>query len=139
MLLEFQRYYVLHNQNTSSVANRNMLQSIEGNITKLSNDLFTLSNTVDVDIDTMNKELVELDDLIKKEKEENRRLKLKLGIVENKNNASSEMISNYKQNYDYGYLRNWGLFLSIIVAGVTISKVFKNNPIVATSIKPPIV
>ena len=135
MLLDFQRYYVLYNQNTSSDANRNMLQSIEGNITTLSNDLFNLSNTVEVDIDKMNKELVELDDLIKKEKDINRTLKLKLGIVENKNNAASEMISNYKQYYDYGYLRNWGLFLSIIVAGVTISKVFKNNTIATTAIK----
>jgi hypothetical protein len=116
-----------------------MLESVKGNITKLSNELFNLSNTVQVDIDTMNTQLVELNNLIKEEKERNRTLKLKLGIVENKNNAASEMISNYKQYYDYGYLRNWGLFLSIIIAGVTISKVFKNNPIVTNAIKTPIV
>ena len=51
----------------------------------------------------------------------------KLGIVEHKNNATTELISDYKQMYEYGYLRNWGLFFSIVLAGYTISKVFTNN------------
>lgn len=139
ILVDFQKYYVLYYLKSTSDVNGQMLESVKGNITKLGNELFTLSNTVQADIDTMNTQMVELNNLIKEEKERNRTLKLKLGIVENKNNAASEMISNYKQYYDYGYLRNWGLFLSIIVAGVTISKVFKNNPIVTNAIKNPIV
>jgi hypothetical protein len=135
ILIDFQKYYVLYYLKSTSDVNGQMLESVKGNITKLSNELFNLSNTVQVDIDTINAQMVELNTLIKEEKERNRTLKLKLGIVENKNNAASEMISNYKQHYDYGYLRNWGLFLSIIVAGVTISKVFTNNQIVNNVIK----
>lgn len=139
ILVEFQKYYVLYYLKSTSDVNGQMLESVKGNITKLSNELFNLSNTVQVDIDKMNVQLVELNNLIKEEKDRNRAIKLKLGIVENKNNAASEMISNYKQHYDYGYLRNWGLFLSIIFAVVTISKVFKNNQILTTAIKKPVV
>lgn len=135
MLVDFQKYYVLYNQNATNDVNGQMLESIKGNITKLSNELFTLSNTLQLDVDKINEQMEQLNTLIISEKERNRILKLKLGIVENKNNASNEMISNYKQHYDYGYLRNCGLFLSIIVAGVTISKVFKNNQIVTNAIK----
>ena len=31
--------------------------------------------------------------------------------------------------YDSGYLRNWALFLSILIAGTFISKIFKNQGI----------
>ncbi len=135
MLVDYNKYYLLYYQNATNDANRQMLESIRGNITNLSNDLFTLSNTIQVDSDKINEEMIDLNNLIVEEKEKNRILKLKLGIVEDKNNASNEMISNYKQHYDYGYLRNWGIFLSIIVAGVTISKVFKNNQILTSAIK----
>lgn len=135
MLLEFQKYYVLYNEKATNDVNGQMLESIKGNITKLSNELFTLSNTVQLDVNKMNSQLVDLNALIKEEKVRNTTLKVKLGIVENKNNASNEMISNYKQHYNYEYLRNWGLFLSIIVAVFAIAKVFKKNQIVTAPIK----
>jgi hypothetical protein len=65
--------------------------------------------------------------MIQNEKKINRELKVKLGIVEHKNNAASEVIYDYKQIYESGYLRNWGLFLSIVVVGLTISKTFKKQ------------
>ena len=65
--------------------------------------------------------------LIKKEKRANIMLKRKLGIVEQKANSTDEMIDNYSEIYDIGYLRNWGLFISIFVAGLCISKVFKQQ------------
>ena len=74
----------------------------------------------------LNKKLFTLDILIRREKERNKELKRKLGIVEHKNNASSEMISNYKEMYDSGYLRNWGLLLSIFVGIFTIKNVYSN-------------
>jgi lipopolysaccharide/colanic/teichoic acid biosynthesis glycosyltransferase len=45
-------------------------------------------------------------------------------MVKNQNNASNEMIQNYKQIYNLDYLKNWGLFLSILIAALTIKKIF---------------
>jgi hypothetical protein len=89
--------------------------------------LFTLSNSVQSSTDVLNTSLVELYNLIKSEQKTNSELKRKLGIVENENNSSSELISDYKEMYSSEYLKNWGLFFSILVALSIISKTYKNN------------
>jgi len=37
------------------------------------------------------------------------------------------VFDTYSEIYDIGYLRNWGLFISIFLAGLCISKVFKQQ------------
>ena len=83
-----------------------------------------VSNDVDANIDNINKAFKELDILINRERERNRELKRKLGIIESEVMSSEEMIYDYNQIYDEDYLRNWGLFLSTVVVGVSISKMF---------------
>jgi hypothetical protein len=94
-------------------------------MTKLSSDLFMLSNDVQASTDELNKKLFALNVLIQEEKERNRKLKLRLGIVEHKNNAATELISDYKNMYSEEYLRNWALFISILIIGSSISKISK--------------
>ena len=93
---------------------------------KLSSDLFMLSNDVQSSTGELNKKLFALNVLIQEEKERNRKLKLKLGIVEHKNNAATELIFDYKNMYSEEYLRNWALFISILIIGTSISKISKN-------------
>ena len=125
ILADFQKYYVFYNKNPEYPEYQQMFQNIKGNLNNNNSQLFTLSNDVQINTDKINEKLFALDLLIRKEKQKNKNFKIKLGIVENKSNASSELISDYTQMYDYEYLRNWALFLSILIAGVTISKVFK--------------
>ena len=47
-------------------------------------------------------------------------------MVENTGNASSEMISDYKDMYNMNYLRNWSLLLSSVLCMVTIGLIYKN-------------
>ena len=77
--------------------------------------------------DVVNEKLIELNKLIIQEQRKNRELKEKLGIVEHENNASNELVSDYKQMYNSEYLKNWGLFFSILIAMSVISKTYKNN------------
>ena len=130
ILDDFKKYYVFYNKNPEYSEYQQMFENIKSNLTKINSDLFTLSNDVESSTDDLNKKLFALDILIKREKDRNRELKRKLGIVEHKNNASSEMISNYQEIYDSGYLRNWGLLLSIVVGIYTIKNVFNNKPVV---------
>jgi hypothetical protein len=83
-----------------------------------------VSNDVDANIDNINKAFKTLDVLIANERRKNRELKRRLGIVETEANSSKEMIHDYNQMYDEDYLRNWGLFLSTVLVGVSISKMF---------------
>ncbi len=126
ILEDFQKYYVFYNKNPEYPDYQSMFDKVKGQITQVCSDLFTLENNVDANIDKINKALIELNLLIKEEKKKNRELKRKLGIAETENNAASELIDNYKEMYEKGYLRNWGLGISILFAGLIISKVYKS-------------
>ncbi len=126
ILEDFQKYYVFYNKNPDYPDYQSMFDKVKGQITQVCSDLFTLENNVDANIDKINKALIALNLLIKKEKKKNRELKRKLGIAETENNAASELIDNYKEMYEEGYLRNWGLGISILFAGLVISKLYKS-------------
>jgi len=127
ILADFKKYYVFFNKNPEYPEYQNSFENIKGNMNKLSSDLFILSNDVQSSTDELNKKLFALNVLIQEEKDRNRRLKLNLGIVEHKNSAATELIYDYKNMYSEGYLRNWALFVSILIIGTSISKIRKNT------------
>lgn len=127
ILSDFKKYYILYNKDTTNNEYTTLFLNITSNLENVNTNLTLLSNEVQVDINKINKELISLNSLIEEEKTTYKNLNSKLGIVEHKNNATTELITDYKQMYEYGYLRNWGLFFSIVLAGYTISKVFTNN------------
>jgi hypothetical protein len=124
ILDDFNKYFVLYNKSPNYPEYENMFNNIKQNLNSLGASLFLVSNDVDLNIDNINKAFKNLDILITKERVKNRQLKRKLGIVETEANSSKEMINDFNQMYDDDYLRNWGLFLSTIVVGVSISKMF---------------
>jgi hypothetical protein len=127
ILDDFKKYYVFFNKNPEFDEYEQMFQNVKGNLNKINSELFLLSNDVQININFLNKHFLHLDILIKDAKEKNKKLKKKLNIVENKSNAASEMIDDYREMYETGYLRNWGLLLSTGVVLITISKLF-NKP-----------
>jgi hypothetical protein len=126
ILADFEKYYVFFNKNPEYPEYEQMFQNIKSNLNDINSQLFVLSNDLQINTDKINEKLFALDVLIREEKTKNRELKLKLGIVEHKNSAASELIYDYKEMYESDYLRNWALFLSIIVVGIAISKTFKS-------------
>jgi chromosome segregation ATPase len=127
ILDDFKKYYVFYNINPENHEYQTLFENIKTNLNTLNSSLFTLSSNVESEIENINTNLVKLDEQIKKEKDKNKDLNKKLGHAEHKNNASNIMISNYKDIYNTGYLRNWALFLSILVVGGTISKIFRRQ------------
>ncbi len=129
ILDDFIKYFILYNKDPTYPEYQTMFENIKSNLNSLSSSLFMVSNDIDVNIDNINKLYASLDVLIKKERKKNRELKRKLGIIESKTNSSNEMIDDYSEIYDIDYLRNWALFLSIIMSGIVISVVFKKQNI----------
>ena len=125
ILDDFKKYYVFFNKNPEYPEYQNLFENIKANMTKLGSELFMLSNDVQSSTNEINAKLFSLDKLIHNEKERNRKLKKSLGIAENENNAATELITDYKYMYSEEYLRNWALFLSIIIIGTFISKIKK--------------
>jgi len=122
ILDDFKKYYVFYNKNPEFAEYQNTFSNIKGNLETTNSDLFTITNDVNKNTDDINKKLELLNILITKERMKNRRLKRRLGRVENENNGSDEMISNYKEMYEVAYLRNWALFLGIIGSSIALSK-----------------
>jgi len=127
ILDDFIKYYVFYNKNPDYPEYSQMFDNIKGNLNTINSNLFILSNAVDVNTGKISQKLSGLDELIQKEKKVNRVLKRKLGILEQQIDSTDELIYDYSQMYDEGYLRNWALFLSILVSGLAISVVFKKN------------
>lgn len=127
ILDEFKKIYVLANMHPNNEDIQDRYQDMISNINQLQAKLFTVSNDVQVNINDINQKMLALDVLIRKEREKNKQLRKKLGIVEHKNNSASEMISDYRDIYDMKYLRNWSLFLSTIICIFSIGIVYKKT------------
>ena len=124
ILDDFNKYFVLYIKTPNYPEYENMFNNIKQNLNSLGASLFIVSNDVDTNIDNITNVFKTLDILINRERKRNRELKRRLGIVESEANSSKEMIHDYNQMYDEDYLRNWGLFLSTVLIGVSISKMF---------------
>jgi len=127
ILDDFIKYYVFYNKNPDYAEYQQMFENIKNNLNNLNSQLFMLTNTVQSKSQELNATFFNLNELIVNAKEKNSSLKQKLGIVEQKNNSATEMITNYNQLYDIGYVKNWGLFFSIILSCVALSVVFKKQ------------
>jgi hypothetical protein len=136
ILDDFKKYYVFYNKNPEFAEYQQMFDNIKGNLQKLNSELFMTTNNIEKDTETINDKLRKLDILISKEKQKNRQLKRKLGIIETKYNGSDELINNYKEIYNLDYLRNFALFMGIVLSFVIVAKTFKSpTTMVPTQIK----
>lgn len=134
LLDEFKKLYVIVNMHPTNQEYQQKYQTIVSNLSSVLSKMFSISNDIQVNVDDINKKLLEYDILIRNEKKKNRELKKELGIVENQNNAASEMITDYKDIYDKRYLRNWSLILSSIIGVIAIGIVYKKPVTVKPSI-----
>ena len=125
ILDDFKKYYVFYNKNPDYPEYSQMFENIKSNLNNVNSNLFIISNKVDVNTENISKKMFELNVLIKKEKKINHKLKHKLGILDEQINSTDEMINDYSKVYDEKYLRNWALFLSIIICGLAITVTFK--------------
>lgn len=125
LLNEFKKLYVITTMHPTNEEYQVQYKNVINNLSEILSKLFSISNDVQVNTDNINKEFFKLDASIKKEREKNKELKRRLGIVENENNAVHEMINDYKDIYDKRYLRNLSLLLSSIICILAISKIYK--------------
>lgn len=127
LLDEFKKIYVITKMNPNDQEYQQKYQNTINSLTEVLSNLFTISNDIQVDTNNINKKLFELDVLIRTERDRNKELNEKLKMIQNTNNASSEMISDYKNIYNYNYLRNWSLVISSLLCLGTIGIVFKQR------------
>lgn len=129
LLDELKKLYVTRKMDPDNKDIQAKYDDTISNINLTQSKLLSLSIDIQANTDIINKELSNLDRLIRIERDRNKKLKTQLGMVENKNNSALEMINDYKEIYNIKYLRNWALFLSTIICIFTINSVYK-KPVV---------
>ena len=127
ILNEFKKIFILSKMHPENEEYQQQFSNVSDNLKQILSNFFTLSNDVQVNTDDISKKMIELDILIHKERVKNGELKRKFGIIEHQNNASTEMIDNYKEIYDMRYLRNWALGLSTLACIAAIGVVYKKQ------------
>jgi hypothetical protein len=127
ILNEFKKIFILSKMHPENEEYQQQFSNVSNSLKEILSKFFTLSNDIQVNTDDISKKMLELNILIHREREKNRELKRKLGIIEHQGNASAEMIDNYKEIYDMRYLRNWALGLSTLACIAAISVVYKKQ------------
>ena len=127
ILDDFKKYYVFYNKTPEYDEYKNMFENIKSNLNTTNTSLVKISDSVGSATEDINEKLEELNKLIRGERIKNVALKRLLGREEEKYNGAGEMINNYTEMYELSYLRNWAMFLGILVVSLAIGKVFNNN------------
>ena len=127
ILDDYKKYYVFYNKNPEFEEYQQSFEKIKTNLKTTYADLFSITNGVKVNTNDINDKLAALNILILKERQKNRRLKILLGYAEKKNNGADEMVSDYKEMYELEYLRNWGLFLGVVITSLALGSFFKGQ------------
>lgn len=115
ILDEFRKVYVISHANPNSQEYQQQFANASSNVDQVQSKLFSMTNDVQSNLDTLSGSLLDLNTQIEIERKRNAKLKKKLGIVEDQHVSASGLINEYKEYYNMNYLRNWGLALSTIL------------------------
>jgi len=125
LLEEFKKSCILSKMHPDNQEYQQQYERIKTGLNQVQSKIASMSSDIQKNVDKINQSMLLLNVEIQKEKERNKELKRKLGIIENQSNAASEMIHDYTQIYDDRYLRNWALGLSTLLCIATIGTQFR--------------
>jgi len=126
ILDDFQQYYIFYNKNPEYSEYQQMFENIKGNLNKISSQLFTIENEIETSNQNINNFMKEINTIIHQERVMNNRLKRRHGIIYDTHNSSEQIIDDYNLLYDRYYLRNWGIFVGILIA-IYACSIFSSN------------
>jgi len=125
ILADFKKYYIFFNKNPDVNEYQQMFSNINSNIESINSQIFKMNNNIQQTIDGNNIKIQEINKEIQKEKNMNLELKNKVGIINNKKDSSSIMITNYKELYNNTYYYNISMFFGIIILLIGIAYTIK--------------
>jgi chromosome segregation ATPase len=124
LLDNFKHIYVTSKMHPDNEIYQQQYQMMINSLSELLSKLYSVSNELKINVNDLNNELLQINERIKEERKKNKELKKRLGIIEHESNAATEMISDFKNIYDYRYLRNFALFIGIFLCISTIKKTY---------------
>lgn len=127
LLDEFKTNYVLYHSESENDELFQSYMNIKNNVDTLNKELTDLQNNIGDNSIELNKRLEKVNLMIQEERIKNRALKMQLGMTENKYNSSEEMINNYVEMYNIEYLKNFSMMAGILGLSLFLYKNFTKN------------
>lgn len=127
MVDDFEKYYVFYHKNPEYTEYQNMFDNIETNLKKVHTQQTDITNEIRNGTNFINSRFKELDKQIEREKQQNKMLRKKLGMVEAKYDGSHEMIEDYKEVYNMYYMKNFGVLVGILMLSLAAKKLFPSK------------
>jgi hypothetical protein len=124
ILDDFKKYYVFFNKNPTYNEYQQIYQNLKNELDSINGELLKVHNDLGANTQKISDSLVEVNILIEKERVRNIALKGIERGVNNKYTGSTTMIHEYKQIYNENYFNNVFIFIGIIIAIVSLVKVF---------------
>lgn len=124
ILEEYNKLYVLNNLYPNYEDIQNQFNNIQNELNQINRQLYDMNNTIEKEIINLNKVLNKLNENIFREKKINSEYKNNLHNINFHNNASVEMINDYKHIYNEKYTRNIALLLCILFSLFIVNKIF---------------
>lgn len=128
ILDEYKKLYVISKMNPSNLEYQQQFLNIDDNVKQINTKLFSMSSDLKSNIKKLTELIISIDNDIKSRRETKKELKRKLGMLQHKTNAASEMIDDYKQIYNERYLRNWAMGISIVSGFLVIKWIVNTKP-----------
>ena len=124
---EFKKYYVYYNKNPEVNEFQNYYVNSKSQLQSMSRDLFLTTNNIDKNIENLDNKMVSISEQLDDEKKLNKEMMKLIANLENTQNGSEILIDDSKTKYNEQYLKNWEIFIGIILVSALIGKLFKNN------------
>ena len=90
----------------------------------MSKNIRTTTEAIDKNIETLNSQMSEISNKIKREKELNEKLKSKTHNLENTQNGSEILVDDSKTAYNIQYVKNWEMFIGVLIVTGLIFKIY---------------
>ena len=124
---DFKKYYVYYNKNPEVNEFQNYYVNSKSQLQSMSRDLFLTTNNIDKNIENLDNKMVSISEQLDDEKKLNKEMMKLIANLENTQNGSEILIDDSKTKYNEQYLKNWEIFIGIILVSALIGKLFKNN------------
>jgi hypothetical protein len=106
---------------------QNYYSNSKGQLQNLSRDLFVTTNNIDKTIEALDKTMSSISVKLDNEKKLNKEMMKLVASLENTQNGSEILIDDSKTIYNEQYIKNWEIFIGILVVSLILGKLFKNK------------
>ncbi len=124
LLDDFKKYYLYYNKNPEVNEFQNYYVNSKSQLQGMNKDLFLTTNNIDKYIETLNNKMSSISEQLVDEKTLNKEMVEVISNLENTQNGSEILITNSKSKYNEQYLKNWEVFIGIVVV-VSLFQLFR--------------